>query len=181
MSALVYFIEGILPYIAIFIFVFGTVYRLWHWLRTPVPLNINLAPAKTTWKAVTGKIAAEVLLFISLLRSDKSLWVIAWVMHVCALAVLLGTHFFGVIDAGLELWTPYSIPGSAAILYVAAAFAFPLAVTLLVLLFKRVFTRNVRRISIPMDYFAVALILLHVMGGIYMTYFTDLDMAEVMK
>lgn len=181
MSNLIFFVEGILPYIAIVVFVLGTAYRLWCWLKTPVPLNINLAPAKTTWKAVAGKIAAEVLLFISLLRSDRLLWVVAWVMHVCGLAVLVGTHFFGLIDAGIDLYTPYTIPRSKAFLYVAACFAFPLIATLLILLFKRIFTRDIRRISILSDYVAIGLVLAHVLGGTYMSFFTELDMAEVIK
>ncbi len=179
MSGLVFFIEGIFPYIAIVLFVLGTIYRLWCWLRTPVPLNINLAPAKTTWKAVTGKIAAEVLLFISLLRNDKVLWVTAWVMHVCGLIVIVASHFFGIIDASVEAYTPYSIPYSKTILYVAALFAFPLIATLLVLLFRHIISRDIRRITIPVDYVALGLILAHVFGGTYMSFFTEVDMDKV--
>ena len=181
MSVLVFFVEGILPYLAVGIFGVGTLYRLWYWLKTPVPLNINLAPAKKTWMAAIGKIVAEVALFITLLRSDKFLWVIAWLMHICALVVLLGTHFFGLIDAGFDLWTPYAIPYSKAILYVAACFAFPLITLLLILLFKRLLTQEIRRISMPTDYIAVILILIHVLGGTYMSFFTEMDLGEVMK
>ena len=137
MDVLVFFIEGILPYIAIAVFVVGVSYRLWYWLQTPVPMRINLAPAKTTWKGVVGKIAAEVLVFISLLRSDKQLWMLAFAMHVSGLAVLFGTHFLGLIDAGIDMYTPYSIPWSKTFLYVAACFAFPLTAALLLLLVKR--------------------------------------------
>lgn len=181
MYALVFFIEIILFYIAIVVFTAGTVYRLWCWLKIPVPMRINLAPAKVTWKGVAGKIAAEVLLFISLLRSDKKLWVLAIVMHVSALVVLLGTHLFGLIDAGIDMYTPYSIPGSKAILYVAATFAFPLIAMLLLLLIKRLWTKEVRRISIPTDYVAIGLVLAHVLVGTYMSFFTELDLEEVMK
>jgi len=180
MNVLFFIAEGILPYIAIGIFGAATLYRLWYWLKTPVPLNINLAPAKTTWKAAFVKIAAEVLVFISLLRSDRQLWIIAWIMHVCALVVLVGTHFFGLIDAGVDLWTPYEIPYSKDILFYAATFAFPLIATLLILLFKRLITKEIKRISVPTDYIAVALILAHVIGGTFMSFFTEVDMNEVM-
>jgi nitrate reductase gamma subunit len=181
MRGLLFFIEGVLPYIAVIVFVLGTGYRLWYWLRTPVPLNITLAPAKTTYKGVAGKIAAEVLLFISLLRNDRVLWVIAWVMHVCGLVVIVASHLLGIIDAGVELYASYTIPGGKTILYVAACFAFPLIVALLILLFKRILTRDVRRISVPTDYVALGLILAHVLGGTYMSFFTELDMTEVMR
>ena len=178
MNGLVFFIEGIFPYIAIIVFVLGTVYRLWCWLRTPVPLNINLAPAKRTWKAVTGKIAAEVLLFISLLRNDKALWVTAWMMHLCGL-VILSSHLFGIVDANVEAYTPYTIPFSKTILYVTATFAFPLIGTLLIILFRRILTKEIRRISVPTDYVAISLILAHVLGGTYMSFFTEIDMNGV--
>ena len=179
MNGLVFFIEGIFPYIAIIVFVLGTIYRLWCWLRTPVPLNINLEPAKNTWRAVIGKIAAEVLLFISLLRNDKVLWIAAWVMHVCGLIVIVASHFFGIIDASVKAYTLYTIPFSKTILYIAALFAFPLIGTLLIILFRRILTRDIRRISFPTDYVAISLILVHVFGGTYMSFFTELDMNKV--
>ncbi|MFC2013233.1 hypothetical protein ACFLUE_02985, partial [Chloroflexota bacterium] len=172
MNGLIFFIEIVLFYIAIIIFTAGTLYRLWYWLKTPVPWRINLAPAKTTWKGAIGKIAAEVLVFISLLRSDKILWVLAFVMHVSALAVLLGTHFFGLIDAGVDMYTGSEIAGGKVILYVAALFAFPLIAALLALLIKRIVELKVRRISVPTDYVAIVLVLLHVSVGTYMSFFT---------
>jgi len=181
MYGLLFFIEIVLFYIAVIVFGVGTVYRLWYWLQTPVPLRINLAPAKTTWKGVAAKIAAEVLVFISLFRNDKTLWVFALAMHVSALACLLGTHFFGLIDAGIDLYTPYSIPAGKTIIYVFACFAFPLIATLLFLLFKRIVTRDVRRLSIATDYIAIGLVLAHVLAGTYMSFFTELDLGAVMK
>ena len=181
MSGLVFFIEGVLPYVAIGIFVLGVVYRLWYWLQTPVPLRIGLAPCKVTWKGVIAKIAAEVLIFISLFRNDKLLWVVALGMHVSALVCLVGTHFFGLIDAGVDLWTPYTIPAGKAILYVCACFAFPLIAALLYLLLHRILIPAVKLMSVPTDYVAIGLVLAHVLGGTYMSFFTELDMGEVMK
>ena len=181
MNGLYFFLEGIFPYIASIIFVVGTLYRLWQWIRRPVPLRVNLEPAKTTWKGVAGKIAAEVLVFISLFRNDKTLWTVAWVMHVCGLIILVGTHFFGLIDSSLNIYVGYSIPAGATITYIAALFSFPLVAALLFLLFNRIFSREVRRISIPTDYFALGLIIAHIGNGIYMSFFTHMDMTEVMK
>jgi len=181
MNGLYFFLEGIFPYIAILVFVAGSIFRLWQWLKRPVPLRINLEPAKTTWGGVFSKIAAEVLVFISLFRNDKALWTAAWIMHICGLAVLLGSHLLGIVDASLELYTPYTLPAGKTIIYIAAVLSFPLAGALLYLIFKRIFTREVRRISIFTDYVALGLILAHVGNGIYMSFFTETDMAEVMK
>jgi nitrate reductase gamma subunit len=181
MNGLFLFLEVIFPYIAIVIFVVGSIYRLWQWLKRPVPLRVNLAPAKTTWAGVTGKIAAEVLVFISLFRNDKVLWVSAWVMHACGLIVIIGSHFLGVVDSSLELYAGYSLPAVKTIIYVAALFSFPLIAALLFLLIKRLVTREVRIISLATDYLALGLILAHVGNGVYMSFFTELNMAEVTK
>jgi nitrate reductase gamma subunit len=181
MNYLYYFPEGIFPYMAIAVFVVGTIYRLRQWLKVPVPLRINLAPAKNSWKGVIAKIAAEVVLFVSLLRSDRTLWAVVWTMHICGLVILLGSHTLGIVETGLSLWTSYTIPAGAVILYITACFSFPLVAALLYLLVKRWLVKEVRRISIFPDYLALFIILAHVGNGIYMTFFTDLDMADVIK
>jgi nitrate reductase gamma subunit len=181
MTAIYFFLEGIFPYIASIIFVAGTVYRLWQWFKRPVPLRINLAPAKTTWTGVTGKIAAEVLLFVSLMRNDKPLWAIAWTMHICALVILVGSHFYGLMAESARIYTGYTLPLARTIPYIAALFSFPLVAGLLYFVFKRIFSPEVRRITIPTDYFALGLILAHVGNGIYMSFFTHLDLTEAIK
>ena len=181
MNGLFFFLEGIFPYIASGIFVIGTIYRLWQWFKRPVPLRINLAPAKTTWNGVTAKIAAEVLVFISLLRNDKTLWAVAWTMHVCGLVILVGSHLYGLMAESLSIFTIYTIPLGRTIPYIAALFSFPLVAALLFFLFKRILSRKVRRITIPTDYFALGLILAHISDGIYMSFFTHLDLTEAIK
>jgi nitrate reductase gamma subunit len=121
------------------------------------------------------------LIFISLLRNDRTLWIAVWSMHICAMVILLGTHFLGLIDAGLELWTPVKLSWSKTFLLVAASFSFPLLATLLYLLYKRIFVISVKRISIFSDYVALILILAHIGNGVYMSFFTELNMADVMK
>jgi nitrate reductase gamma subunit len=181
MNVLFYFLEGIFPYIASAIFVVGTLYRLRQWLKRPVPLRINLAPAKTTWKAVFGKIAAEVLIFISLFRNDKTLWAVAWIMHVCALVILIGSHTYGLVAESASMFTVYTLPLGRTIPYIAALFSFPLVAALLYFIFKRIVSPEVRRITIPTDYFALGLILVHIIGGIYMSFFTHLDLKDAIK
>ena len=176
-----YFLEGIFPYLAILIFLVGTGYQMWRWLRIPVPLRVNLAPSKTTWRAVTGKISSEVLVFSSLFKSNRTFWVVVWIMHVCGLAILLGSHFFGVIAESLGMFANITLPLGRTIPYIAAVFSFPLLATLLIILFRRIVIKEVKRLSLLPDYFALILILVHVIDGVYMTYFTNFDVIEGMK
>ena len=181
MNYLYFFIEGIFPYMALLVFFAGTIYQLWRWFKIPVPLRINLAPAKTTWKAVTLKITAEVVVFLSLFRTDRTFWIVAWIMHVCGLAILIGSHTFGVIAEYGDYNSFYTIPLARTIPTIAALFSFPLIASLLYLLIKRLINKEILRITLFADYFALGLILAHVIDGVYMTYFTKFDLQEGVK
>jgi len=175
---LTFFIQGIFPYISIAVLVLGITYRVWYWFTRPVPLRIGLAPIPTTWRGVVNRIAAEVLLFVSLFRSERLLWYTAYGMHVAALLVL-SNHALGIADGIVDTFTPYYIPGAKTILFVLACFAFPLIAALLFLLIRRIQDIELNRITVPADYVALSLILLHVLGGAYMSFFTEVDLGAV--
>jgi nitrate reductase gamma subunit len=181
MNYLYFIIEGIFPYLALTIFIAGTIYQLWRWFQIPVPLRISLAPAKTTWQGVAIKVTSEVVLFLSLFRTDRTFWIVAWIMHICGLAILIGSHTFGVIAEFVNYHYLYTIPLARTIPAIAALFSFPLIASLLYLLLKRIIIKEIKRISFPVDYFALGLILFHVIDGVYMTYFTKFDLQEGVK
>lgn len=82
-----YYLFGvIIPYLAIFIFLGGFVYRIVNWARSPVPFCIpttagqqysfpwikqNKLDNPSTTAGVIGRMALEVLLFRSLFRNSK--------------------------------------------------------------------------------------------------------------
>jgi nitrate reductase gamma subunit len=87
MTAVLFFFGVIIPYIAVLIFIFGIIYRVWKWAHSPVPFRIpttsgqqkslpwikanNLEnPSNTV--GVIGRMALEVLLFRSLLRNTTT-------------------------------------------------------------------------------------------------------------
>ena len=83
---LYYFFGVIIPYVAIFTFIGGFVYRIMNWARSPVPFVIpttagqqysfpwikqNKLDNPSTTAGVIGRMALEVLLFRSLFRNSK--------------------------------------------------------------------------------------------------------------
>jgi nitrate reductase gamma subunit len=82
-----YYLFGvIIPYLAIFTFLGGFVYRIFDWARSPVPFSIpttagqqysfpwikqNKLDNPSTTAGVIGRMALEVLLFRSLFRNSK--------------------------------------------------------------------------------------------------------------
>lgn len=169
---LVLFITNVTPYLAVAVFVAGMAYRIWGWLSVPAPLKLDLPPAPRTELGRAGRISAEVLFFVSLLRSDRALWGGAWSLHIIGLMIIFG-HLLGIVNIYLK---------NAAVdvaMFWIAFLGFVIIVPILYLLLRRVIIPNVSRITVPSDYFGLGLVLAHVAIGDYMTFFTKVDLAEV--
>ena len=98
------FIVGVvLPYIAIVVFVGGMAYRLYTWKKLVSP-PMTLFPAPSDEKSNTVNTIQEVVLFRSLFRGDRLLWVLAWVFHAVLLLIFVGHFrvFTGMIDSVLQ-------------------------------------------------------------------------------
>jgi nitrate reductase gamma subunit len=80
-----------LAYFAGLAFVLGLLWRLWGYLRTPMPWPETTTPAPETEGGAVARVIGDVLLFPNLFKSDKSLWAGAWIFHV-ALFVILFRH-----------------------------------------------------------------------------------------
>lgn len=139
-----------------------------------------------------GRMALEVLLFRSLFRntrtsvtpkehvihqSDKLLWVGALAFHWCFLIVFVRhlrlflepapafLHFLEQFDGFFQITTPTFLLSNVVI-----------ALALLYLLGRRLFSPYVRYISLPADYFALFLLIGVVGSGIFMRYITKVDL-----
>lgn len=78
-----------LAYFAGAVFILGIAWRLWVYLRTPVPLRIPTTPAPETTMGAVGRVVADVTLFPNLFKADKALWAGGWLFHVTLFFVLL--------------------------------------------------------------------------------------------
>ena len=88
MSALTV-IYALLFYAATAILVFGLLYKIVVYARTPQPLKIPTTPAPITKAGVVWRMAKEVTLFSSLFKSNKWIWIFGWMFHVALFLVLL--------------------------------------------------------------------------------------------
>lgn len=178
MSGTQLLVGGILPYIAVVVFLAGVVYRLLSWKRVPQPGLMTLYPTKGSgWAAL----AKEALFFPSLLRGDRALWAFAWSFHV-ALALALIGHLrvaTWVIDRGLAT-IGIGTGGMATLSAVAGGFAgIVLLAALLLLLGRRLFVARVREISTVPDFLALFLLVAVIATGDLMRFGTSqVDLAE---
>ena len=76
---------------ATLVLVAGLAAKIWQFARTPAPLKIPTSPAPLTRRGAAVRVAGEVVLFQSLFKSNKPLWLFAVLFHL-GLAVVLARH-----------------------------------------------------------------------------------------
>jgi len=97
-------------YVATLLMVGGLAYKIFDYSRTPAPLKIPTTPAPTTQSGVVYRMAKEVVLFESLFKSNKWIWVFGWLFHF-GLFLVLARHlryftepvwfWVGIVGSGL--------------------------------------------------------------------------------
>ena len=98
---MLYFIGQIFPYIAAGVFLVGMIWRVWTWLKVPVPFGLTLSPAPKSLPDKVVSIGKDLALFRGLWSGDKGLWLAAWLMHV-GLFMVIGGHIVGIATLGNE-------------------------------------------------------------------------------
>jgi nitrate reductase gamma subunit len=196
----------ILPYAAIATFLLGLAYRVIQWARSPVPFRIpttcgqqkSLPWIKAPWlESPFARMALEILLFRSLFRNtkiqlrqgprliygeNKFLWLGALAFHWSFLMIFLRhLRFFldpipGFVLALQELDGFFQV--GAPVLYLTDVI---ILAALAYLLLRRLKDPQVRYISLFTDYFALFLLLGLAISGIWMRYFTKVNILDIKR
>jgi nitrate reductase gamma subunit len=159
-----------LAYFSAIILLFGLLWRLIGYLRTPMPLPHALTPAPTSEGGAVLRVLANVTIFPSLFRADKWLWAGAWVFHF-TLAAVLFRH--------LRYFT-YPVPGAVlymqnVALYLGCAFG----IAILFLFWRRLALPRTLYISNIPDYFALVLLGLIAGSGLMLHYWLHVNIVDV--
>ena len=157
-------------YAATVLLVVGLARRIALYWRTPAPLKIPTTPAPTTRSGVVVRMAEEVLLFRSLFRSNKWIWLFGFAFHV-ALAVVLARHlryFTEPVWLPVQLIQPFGI-------YAGLAMVGALAMLWL----RRFAVSRVRYISAPSDHLWLLLLILIGASGLAMKFVAHTDIVAV--
>jgi nitrate reductase gamma subunit len=159
-----------LAYFAAFAFVGGMLWRLYGYLRTPMPLPHALTPAPKTEGGSILRVLGDVTLFPNLFKADRLLWGGAWVFHI-ALAAVLFRH--------IRYFT-YPVPGI--VLYMetlALFFGCLFGAAALFLFWRRLgLPRSLYISNIP-DYFALVLLGLVAGTGLMVSYWLHVSIVDV--
>lgn len=157
-------------YIATLVLVVGLGYKIFDYSRTPAPLKIPTTPAPTTRKGVIYRMAKEVVVFESLFKSNKWIWVFGWLFHFGLLLVLLRhlRYFTEPIWSWVAILQPFGKYASIM-----------MVVGLAGLLARRFLVDRVRYISTPSDYLMLVLLLAIGLSGMLMTFVAHTDIVAV--
>ena len=167
MSAIVF---ACLFYLAAALFAGGLAFRIWRYATTPAPLKIPTTPAPTTSGGVALRMGREVILFESLFKANKWIWLFGWVFH-AALAIVLLRHVRYFVERVPEPIVLIQKPG----VYAGMA----MVVALLGLWGRRLFVPRVRYISSPSDHLMLALIIGIGATGLMMKFVARTDIIAV--
>ncbi len=153
-------------YLATLLLVAGLSYKIFDYSRTPAPLVIPTTPAPTTQAGVVYRMLKEVVVFESLFKANKWIWVFGWLFHFGLLLVLLRhlRYFTQPVWFWVDALQPFGKYAS-----------FMMVIGLLGLLARRFLVDRVRYISTPSDYLMLVLILGIGITGMLMTFVVHTD------
>jgi nitrate reductase gamma subunit len=157
-------------YFATMVLIGGVAYRIYEYSRTPAPLKIPTTPAPTSNAGVVVRMAREVVLFESLFKSNKWIWIFGWLFHV-GLAVVLLRHV-RYFQEPAWFWVEFIQPfGKYASFIMVAGFAGLWA--------RRFLVDRVRYISTPSDHLMLALLVAIGLSGMMMTFVSHTDIVAL--
>jgi len=157
-------------YVATAILVLGLARKIYQYAKAPAPLKIPTTPAPTTKTGVVMRMGREVVLFESLFKSNKWIWIFGWLFHV-GLAVVLFRHlryFQQPIWDIVALAQPFGKYAS-----------FAMVAGLLGLWARRFLVDRVRYISTPSDHLILMLLIGIGLSGMGMTFVAHTDIVSL--
>ena len=158
-------------YAATAILVIGVVRKIVQYAKTPQPLKIPTMPAPVTQGGVVVRMASEIVLFNSLFKSNKWIWIFGWMFHLSLLLAFF-RHMRYVISPDSFLMP---IIGFEMVQAFGKYAGFAMLIGLAGLLARRIVVDRVRYISSPSDYLMLLLILGIAATGMMMSFVEHVD------
>jgi nitrate reductase gamma subunit len=161
---------ALLFYGATIVLVAGIAYRVWQYSTTPAPLKIPTTPAPVTRGGVVMRMAREVVLFESLFKANKWIWLFGWIFHAGLLLVVMRhlRYFTEPVWSWVVLMQPAGLYAG-----------FAMVAGLLGLWARRILVPRIRYISAPSDHLMLALIVGIGVSGLAMKYVARTDIVAL--
>jgi nitrate reductase gamma subunit len=157
---------AILFYAATAIMAVGLAFKVVQYARTPAPLKIPTTPAPVTTGGVVLRILREVVLFESLFKSNKWIWLFGYMFHAALLLAMMRhlRYFIHPVWDWVALVQPFGMYAGFAMLAGLGA-----------LWFRRIFVQRIRYISGPSDHLMLVLLIGITVSGLAMSFVARTD------
>lgn len=163
---------ALLYYVATVVLVGGLAMKIAQYWRTPAPLKIPTSPAPLTKTGAAFRVAREVVVFESLFKSNRWLWIFAALFHFgLALVLLRHVRYFQE-----PVWLPFQLIQPFAVIYGLMMIA-----GLAMLLLRRLVLERIRYITGPSDLLMLVLLLGIGISGMAMTNVMHTDIVAVKR
>lgn len=161
---------ALLFYVATALFIAGLAMKIRQYWKTPAPLKIPTTPAPVTQGGVVFRMGREVVLFESLFKSNKWIWLFGYMFHIALALVLLrhGRYFQEPIWTVTALVQPFGMYAG-----------FAMVAGLLGLWARRIFVERIRYITNPSDHLILALLVGIGISGLGMKFVSHTDIVAV--
>ena len=163
---------AVLFYAAAAFLVLGLARKIMQYAKAPAPLKIPTTPAPTTQAGVVMRMGREVVLFESLFKSNKWIWIFGYLFHF-GMAIVLFRHLRYFQD---PVWGIVSLELVQAVGKYAS---FAMVAGLLGLWARRFLVDRVRYISTPSDHLILLLLIGIGMTGMGMTFVSHTDIVSL--
>lgn len=164
-----------LLFIALIVFVVGVGLKIKQYAQTPAPLKIPTTPAPVTQTGVVFRMAREVVLFESLFKSNKWIWVFGWMFHLSLLLAFF-RHLRYAVSPDNFMWPVVS---NVIVQSFGHYAGFAMVIGLLGLLGRRIFVERIRYISSPSDYGWLIILLIIASSGLVMSFVSHIDIIQL--
>jgi len=157
---------AILFYAATAILAVGLAFKVVQYARTPAPLKIPTTPAPVTTGGVVLRILREVVLFESLFKANKWIWLFGYMFHAALLLAMMRhlRYFIHPVWDWVALVQPFGMYAGFAMLAGLGA-----------LWFRRIFVQRIRYISGPSDHLMLVLLIGITASGLAMSFVARTD------
>ncbi len=176
MDPLSFIVAGVMVYVAVAVFLVGTIYQIVRWLRTPKStVRLGMFPRPTGFPRGL-KLAKDSLIFPQVLDTDKWMWFFVFGMHLAGLGL-----FFGHLRLITEFTPLYNAVGPSGMETLANTVGGGIGIALFIaftyFLLRR-FKSPYRELSVPEDYLLLLLILLLILLGDHLRFTHPFDLAS---
>lgn len=172
-----YLVAGILVYVAVAIFLLGTVYRIYQWFRvTRSSVKLGMFPRPKNKWARGIKLVKDSFLYPQVLDVDATMWFFVLLLHIGGIGAFVG--HLRLFNEFTPLANALGEEGMAQFaLWTGGTVGIILLVSVTYLILRR-FKSPYKDLSTPEDYLLLVLVLVILLFGNHLRFFGDVHVAE---